>query len=56
MEPAVSRIVSERWGYSPQTGTDSEGATPDRYRREEEFLEKNKSVSLLEQQGVASDF
>jgi len=30
-------------------GTDSKGGTPDRYRREEEFLEKNKGVSLLEQ-------
>ena len=30
-------------------GSDNKGGTPDQYLREEEFLEKNKGVSLLEQ-------
>jgi len=37
------------YGLGDPGGTDSKGGTPDRYRREEEFLEKNKGVSLLEQ-------
>ena len=43
-------------GLLSSGGTDSKVATPDRFGRKEEFLEKNKGVSLLDKhQGVVRD-
>jgi len=44
-----SEAEGDPGGIFDSGGADSKGGTPDRYRREEEFLEKNKGVSLLEQ-------
>jgi len=54
-EEARSGLSSEQssdadeFGGLGSGGNNSKAGTPDRYKREEEFLEKNKGVSLLEQ-------